>query len=41
MDYQKKKFKKQFHLQLYQKRIKYVGINLTKDLEDLYIKTLI
>jgi hypothetical protein len=27
---------KQFHLQLQQKKIKYLGVNLTKDVNDLY-----
>ena len=35
-NYQKQKLRKQFHLQLHQKRIKYIGIHLTKDLKDLY-----
>ena len=29
-NYQKQKLRKQFHLQLHQKRIKYIGIHLTK-----------
>ena len=38
MNYQKEKLRKQSHLQLYQKvnKIKYLGINLTKDVNDLY-----
>ena len=33
---QKEKFKKQFHLPLLSKRIKYLGINLPKETKDLY-----
>ena len=36
--YQKEKLRKYFHLQLHQKRIKYLGINLTKDVKDLYME---
>ena len=35
MNYQKEKARKQFHLQLL-KTIKYLGINLTKEVKDLY-----
>ena len=35
MNYQKEKSRKQFHLQLNQKRIKYLGINVTKEVKDL------
>ena len=35
---QKEKFKKQFHLPLLSKRIKYLGINLPKETKDLYTK---
>ena len=32
----KKKLRKQFHLPLQQKRIKYLGVNITKETEDPY-----
>ena len=38
MNYQKEKLSKRSHLQLHQKRIKYLAINLTKDVKDLYIE---
>ena len=34
--YQNETLRKQFHLKLHQKRIKYLGINLTKEEKDLY-----
>lgn len=38
MKQQKKKLRKQSHLQLHQKTIRYLGINLTKELKDLYLE---
>ena len=38
MNYQKEKLRKQSYLQLHQKRITYLGINLTKEIKDLYLK---
>ena len=38
MNYQKKKLRKQSYLQLHQKIIKYLGINLTKKVKNLYIE---
>ena len=35
---QKEKLRKQFHSPLQKKRIKYLGINLTKETKDLYIE---
>ena len=37
MNYQKEKLRKQSHLQLHQKN-KYIGINLTKEVKDLYLE---
>ena len=39
VNYQKEKLWKQPHLQLHQKRIKYLGINLIKEVKDLFSKT--
>ena len=36
MNYQKEKLRKQSYLQFHEKRIKYLGINLTKKVKDLY-----
>ena len=36
MSYQKEKSRKQWHLQLHKKRIKYLGINLIKEVKDLW-----
>ena len=36
MNYQKEKARKKISLKLHQKRIKYLGINLTKEVRDLY-----
>ena len=36
MNYLKEKSKKQSHLQLHQKRIKYLGINLTKEVKTIW-----
>ena len=39
MNYQKGKLRKQSYLQLHQKtKIKCLGINLTKDVKDLYLE---
>ena len=37
-NYQKEKLRKQFHAPMHQKRIKYPGINLPKEVKDLYSK---
>ena len=37
MDYQKGKLRKQSHLQL-RPKIKYLGMNLTEDVKDLYLE---
>ena len=37
MDYQKRKLRKQSHSQLLQKIVKYLGINLTKDVKSPYL----
>ena len=34
----REKFRKQFHLPLHQKELKYLGINLSKETKDLYSK---
>ena len=36
MKQQKKKSRNQFHLQLHKKTIKYLGINLTNEVKNLY-----
>ena len=44
MSYQKEKLRKQYYLPSHKKRIKYLRINLTKEVKDLYLenyKTLI
>ena len=38
MNYQKEKLRKHFHFTIPSKRIKHLGINLTKDVKDLYSK---
>ena len=38
MKQQREKLRKQSHLKWYQKSIKYLGINLTKEVEDLYFE---
>ena len=36
MNYQKEKLRKQSRLKFHQKRIKYLRINLTKEMKDVY-----
>ena len=38
MNYQKVKLRKQSHLLLQQEYIRYLGINLTKEVKDLYLE---